>query len=282
MIGGAGRGGMVPSQHSAVRRALSSYSAPTGLRRRRKDVNGPPSPLASPRHPLHVLPTPLFRVLSHVSSLPRLGSAFRSLVLPPRTDSRNPLHSVPLPPAVSGSLLRPRGCNPRVAHARVPPPPPPSDKTLSYRCQNWEKRVEGKGRDRSPNGAGEQRARGRERARRERRCFLKNVCSFCLLLSIYLPHLRHLSSPFPVSTFPSPSILLSCFIPLSRRCIPVSPSTQPPSRSSVSCFCSPLSAPARRFQYRGLMYSCPRVSRNVEARFRNIAAVQPPLVPPRR
>lgn len=81
MIGGAGRGGMVPSQHSAVRRALSSYSAPTGLRRRRKDVNGRLLPLALPLLPPPVLPTPLFRVLSHV--LPPFSRTPLLVLIPP-------------------------------------------------------------------------------------------------------------------------------------------------------------------------------------------------------
>lgn len=72
---------MVPSQHSAVRRALSSYSAPTGLRRRRKDVNGRLLPLALPLLPPPVLPTPLFRVLSHV--LPPFSRTPLLVLIPP-------------------------------------------------------------------------------------------------------------------------------------------------------------------------------------------------------
>jgi len=61
---------MIPSQRGAVRRALSSYSAPTRLRRRRKDANAflSPPPL---RHSRRARFAPSFsdrrlsRTLSH-------------------------------------------------------------------------------------------------------------------------------------------------------------------------------------------------------------------------
>ena len=108
---------MVPSQHSAVRRALSSYSAPTGLRRRRKDVNGRLSPLALPSSH-HVLPTPLFRVLSHV--LPPSCPACTPLlfVLLPRTWACIHLHSFLLPLVVSSPLCYVLEATTPVAHAR--------------------------------------------------------------------------------------------------------------------------------------------------------------------
>lgn len=76
-IGGAGRGGMIPSQRGAVRRALSSYSAPTRLRRRRKEtrvlclspfLSLPVSPPPFPSHPRRAAVVPSFsRPLSAAS-----------------------------------------------------------------------------------------------------------------------------------------------------------------------------------------------------------------------
>lgn len=188
---------MVPSRRSAVRRALSSYSAPTGLRRRRKDVNGRLPPLIHPSPP-----STYYR--RHSS---RYSHTYRPLVSPMHTPpfllARTASASTPLAlfPASSNCL---RHCYvleaaTPVAHARIPL----SNKTLLVELPELGKRAEGKGRGRRGEG---RRSGGR--------CFLKNVCS----LSNSLSHPP--SQPitfFPVSSCPSSSLVSSSpFLPFIR------------------------------------------------------------------
>lgn len=111
---------MVPSQHSAVRRALSSYSAPTGLRRRRKDVNGCLSPLALTLLPPRTTDATLQGTLTRIT-LPPLYPACTPLlfVLLPRT-GLHPLAFFPTSSRCLRLVLRPRGCHPRGTCAQNP------------------------------------------------------------------------------------------------------------------------------------------------------------------
>lgn len=111
---------MVPSQHSAVRRALSSYSAPTGLRRRRKDVNGCLSPLALTLLPPRTTDATLQGTLTRITRPPLYPACTPLLfVLLPRT-GLHPLAFFPTSSRCLRPVLRPRGCHPRGTCAENP------------------------------------------------------------------------------------------------------------------------------------------------------------------
>lgn len=196
---------MVPSQHSAVRRALSSYSAPTGLRRRRKDVNGRLLPLALPLLPPPVLPTPLFRVLSHV--LPPFSRTPLLVLIPPTG-----LH--PLLSTLSHFLsLSPTRCYvleaaTPAAHARGFPPL--SDEILLVElselgkngAREKEEDAEGIGEgERKIWGAAFSEKKGGKKKKKRMPSFFLSASSACPLLSPSLP------------LFPLPSFLSRLLLP---------------------------------------------------------------------